>query len=170
MKVRAVRGNLAVLASALCALCALSLLAACAAAPPLESLPKAQNPQQTRIYVLRDPEAFAGLVHPEIKVDDQSLGDLAPGRYLFVDRAPGQHVVSVNAMMSYYPVTLTTRPGSVHYVKVALRPYMERLLLGGIVPQAIEQASTGHNGAYVLVELTEPDGRALLQKLTAGAS
>jgi hypothetical protein len=149
--------------------CMLWLLAACAAVPPLESPPKAQNPQQTRIYVLRDPEVFSEVVHPAIKVDDQSLGDLAPARYVFVDRAPGQHVVSLNVMQAYYPVTLATRAGSVHYLRVALRPYMERLLLGGILPQAIEQASTGHNGPYTLVEMDQQAGRALLQRLTAGA-
>jgi hypothetical protein len=149
-------------------LCALSLLAACAAVPPLDPLPKAQNPQQTRIYVLRDPEVFSEVVHPAIKVDDQSLGDLAPARYVFVDRAPGQHIVSLNIMQAYYPVTLATRAGSVHYLHVELRPYMERLLLGGIIPQAIEQASTGHNGPYTLVEMDQQAGRALLQKLTAG--
>jgi hypothetical protein len=151
------------------ALCALLLLGACASAPPIET-PRAQNPQQARIYVMRDPEVFSEAVHPGIKVDDESVGDVAPARFLVIDRAPGQHVVAVFLLQNYYPLTLTTRPGSVHYVKVALRPYMERLLLGGIVPQAIEQASTGHNGAYTAAEMSESDGRALLQKLTAGAS
>jgi hypothetical protein len=163
---RAMRERRGVLAPALCAL---SLLAACAAVPPLPSSPQAQNPQQTRIFVLRDPETFSELVHPSIKVDDQSLGDVAPARYLFVDRPPGQHVVSLSFMQGYYPITLTTRPGSVHYVHIAMRPFMERFLLGGVIPQAIEQASTGRNGPLILVELSEPEGRALLHKLTAGS-
>jgi hypothetical protein len=150
------------------ALCTLSLLAACAAVPPLEPLPKAQNPQQTRIYVLRDPETFSEVAHPAIQVDDQSVGDLAPARYLFVDRAPGQHVVSVSLLQNYYPITLTTRPGSVHYVHLGLRPFVERFLTAGLLTQAIEHAATGHNGAYMLDEMSEPDGRTLLQKLTAG--
>jgi hypothetical protein len=125
--------------------------------------------QQTRIYVLRDPETFSELAHPAIQVDDQSVGDLAPARYLFVDRAPGQHVVSVSLLQNYYPITLTTRQGSVHYVHLGLRPYMERFLTAGLLTQAIEHAATGHNGAYMLVEMSEPDGRALLQRLTAGA-
>jgi hypothetical protein len=88
---------------------------------------------------------------------------------LFVDRAPGQHVVSVSLLQNYYPITLATRPGSVHYVHLGLRPFMERFLTTGLVIQAIEHAATGHNGAYMLVEMSEPEGRALLQKLTAGS-
>jgi hypothetical protein len=146
----------------------LALLAACASVAPIGPLPKAQNPQQTRIYVLRDPENISEMVHPAIKVDDESLGDLPAARFVVADRAPGQHVVSLSFMQGYFPVTLTTRAGSVHYVQVAIRPYMERLLSQGVIPQAIEQASTGHSGPYMLVVLSEPEGRALLQKLMAG--
>jgi len=155
-------GRRGALASVLC------LLAACAAAPPLDTSTKPQNPQQARIYVMRGPEVHSEMVHPEIKVDDQSVGDVAPARFVVVDRPPGQHVVSVSFMAGYYPITLTTRAGSVHYVHIALRPYMERLLLNGLVPQAIEQASTGHSGTFMLVAMSEPEGRALLQKLMAG--
>ena len=151
-------------------LCALSLVAAsCASVPPLETATKAQSPQQTRIYVLRDPATFSELLHPGIKVDDESVGDLAPARFLVIDRAPGQHVVAVASSRGYYPLTLKTRAGSVHYLHVALRPFAERFLLGGLVPQMIEQASTGHSGEFTLMEMSEPEGRGLLQKLMAGA-
>ena len=150
------------------ALCALSVLAACASVPLPQASPKAQDPRQTRIYVLCEADACGGLVPIEIKVDDQSIGDLTSARYLFADRAPGQHVVSVTSYMGYYPVTLTTRAGSVHYLKVALRPYVERLFTGGIIPSAIEQSSTGHSGQYTLAQMSEAEGRALLQKVTAG--
>jgi hypothetical protein len=150
------------------ALCALLLLGACASAPPVETSIKPQNPQQARIYVMRDPEIHSEMVHPEIKVDDQSVGDVGPARFVVVDRPPGQHVVSISFMTGYYPVTLTTRAGSVHYIQIGQRPYMERLLLGGVVPQAIEQASTGRSGPLTLVVMSEPEGRALLQKLMAG--
>ena len=46
---------------------------------------------------------------------------------------------------------------------------MARFLSNGMIPQAIEQASTGHNGGYMLVEMSEPEGRGRLQKLMAGA-
>jgi hypothetical protein len=150
------------------ALCALSVLAACASVPLPQASPKAQDPRQTRIYVLCEADACRGLVPIEIKVDDQSVGDLTSARYLFADRAPGQHVVSVTSYMGYYPVTLTTRAGSVHYLKVGLRPYVERLFTGGIIPSAIEQSSTGHSGQYTLAQMSEVEGRALLQKVTAG--
>ncbi|HXW26947.1 MAG TPA: DUF2846 domain-containing protein, partial [Xanthobacteraceae bacterium] len=144
------------------------LLAACATTPlPAES-PKAQNPQQARVFVMRDPEIQSELVHPAVKVDDESVGDVAPAKFLVVDRPPGQHVVSVSFMQGYYPVTLTTRAGSVHYVHIAMRPYMERLLVGGVVPQAIEQASTGHSGPFTLIVMNDAEGRALLHKLMAG--
>ena len=150
------------------ALCALSVLAACASVPAPQALPKAQDPRQTRIYVLCETDACTGLSRPEIKVDDQSIGNLTSDRYLFADCPPGQHVVSVTSYMGYYPVTLTTRAGSTQYLKVALRPYVERLFTGGIIPSAIEQSSTGHSGQYTIAQMSEADGRAMLQKLTAG--
>jgi hypothetical protein len=147
------------------ALCMVSLLAACMSTPLPQTLPSAQNPRQTRIYVLCDTDVCAGPAHPGIKVDDQSIGDLTSAGFLSADRAPGQHVVSINLLQNYYPLTLTTRPGSVHYVHVKGRPALEAYLTSGIIPQAIEQAATGHNGVYVLVEMSEPEGRALLHKL-----
>ena len=149
------------------ALCVL-LLAACASVPLPQTSPKAQDPRQTRIYALCEADACAGLVAIEIKVDDQNIGDLTSARYLFADRAPGQHVVSVTSYMGYYPVTLTTRAGSVHYVKVALRPFIERYFTGGIIPSAIEQSTTGRSGQYTLAQISEAEGRALLQKVMAG--
>src|SRR5262249_48236849 len=147
------------------ALCAVSLLAACMSTPLPQTLPSAQNPRQTRIYVLCEADVCAGPAHPGIKVDDQSIGDLTSAGFLFSDRAPGQHVVSISLLQNYYPLALTTRPGSVHYVHVKARPALEAYLTSGIIPQAIEQAATGHNGVYVLVEMTEPEGRAMLHKL-----
>jgi hypothetical protein len=141
------------------------LLAACAGTPLPQTLPKAQDPRQTRIYVLCGAAVCAGAAHPGIKIDDQTIGDLTSAGFLFADRAPGQHVVSINLLQNYYPLTLTTRSGSVHYVHVKARPALEAYLTSGIIPQAIEQAATGHNGMYVLVEMSEPEGRALLHKL-----
>jgi hypothetical protein len=146
-------------------LCVLSLLSACASTPLPQTLPTAQDPRQTRIYVLCETEVCGGAAHPEIKIDDQSIGDLTSAGFLFSDRAPGQHVVSVSFLQNYYPLTLTTRPGFVHYVHLKGRPVIEGLLTAGLLTQAVERAATGHNGAYVLVEMTEPEGRALLQKL-----
>ena len=150
------------------ALCALSLLSACAGAPLPQTLPKAQDPRQTRIYVLCEEDVCGGAAHPGIKIDDQSIGDLTSAGFLSADRAPGQHVVSVSLLQNYYPLTLTTRPGSVHYVHVKARPAIEAYLTAGLIPQAIEQAATGRNGVYVLVEMSGPEGRALLQKVTSG--
>jgi len=153
------------------ALCALLVLGACASVvPPPQTLPQAQDPRQSRIYALCEADTCAGIVAIEIKVDDQSIGDLTSVRYLVADRAPGQHVVSVNSYMGYYPVTLTTRAGSVHYFKVGLRPFIERYLTGGIIPSAIEQSATGHSGQYTLAQMSEAEGRALMQKLMAGGS
>ncbi|HML11968.1 MAG TPA: hypothetical protein VK456_01595 [Xanthobacteraceae bacterium] len=146
-------------------LCALSLLSACASTPLPQTLPKAQDPRQTRIYVLCEADVCGGAAHPGVKIDDQSIGDLTSAGFLFADRAPGQHVVSVSLLQNYYPLTLATRPGFVHYVHVKARPAIESFLTAGLLTQAVERAATGHNGALVLVELSEPDGRALLQKL-----
>jgi Protein of unknown function (DUF2846) len=158
------------------ALCALLLLGACASvAPPEASAPalqmssKPQSPQQTRIYVLRDPDIHSELAYPGIKIDDQSVGDLAPAKFLFVDRAPGQHVVAVHLLHTYYPLTLTTRAGAVHYVRLTSRPFVESLLLNsGLLIQVAERAATGHNGGFMLVEMSDAEGRALMQKLLAG--
>ena len=152
------------------ALCTLSLLSACASTPLPQTLPKAQDPRQTRIYVLCEEDVCGGAAHPGVKIDDQSIGDLTSAGFLFSDRAPGQHVVSVSLLQNFYPLTLTTRPGSAHYVHVKARPALEAFLTAGVIPQMIEQASTGHNGAFVLVEMSEPEGRALLQKVTSGPS
>ena len=155
-------GNRGALAASLCAL---SLLAACMSTPLPQTLPSAQNPRQTRIYVLCEADVCAGAAHPGIKIDDQSIGDLTSAGFLFSDRVPGQHVVSISLLQNYYPLTLTTRPGSVHYVHVKARPAIEAFLTSGLLTQAVERAATGHNGAYVLVETSEPEGRALLHKL-----
>lgn len=144
------------------------LLVACASAPPLETSVKPQNPQQARIYVMRDPDVHYESVSPSIKVDNESIGDVAAARFLVVDRPPGQHLISVNFMGGYYPLTLTTRAGSVHYVQIADRSFAERLFLSGIIPQAIERASTGHNGSLMLVAMGDSEGRALLRTLMAG--
>jgi hypothetical protein len=150
-------------------LCALSLLAACASVPPPPQMsPTAQDPRQTRIYVLCEADVCAA--RPEIKVDDQSIGDLTSDRYVFADRAPGQHVVAITLLQNYYPLTLTTRPGSVHYVHVKVRPAIESFLTAGLLTQMVERAATGHNGAYLLVEMSDSEGRALLQKLMARAA
>jgi hypothetical protein len=151
------------------ALCALSLLLACASVPPLPTTIKGQNPQQTRIYVMREPKFFSELGHPGIKVGDEVVGSLAPARFLVIDRAPGQYVVSVNSSPGYYAITVAAHAGSVHYLQVGLRPFVEQYLTSGLIPQMIEQASTGHNGAFTLVELSEPAGRAMLQKLMSEA-
>jgi len=147
------------------ALCALSLLSACASTPLPQTLPKAQDAHQARIYVLCEADVCGGAAHPGVKIDDQSIGDLTSAGFLSADRAPGQHVVSVRMLQNYYPLTLTARPGSVHYVHVKARPALESFLTAGIIPQAVEQAATGHNGAFVLVEMSQPDGHAPLHKL-----
>jgi uncharacterized protein DUF2846 len=103
------------------ALCALSLLTACASAPPVETSIKPQNPQQARIYVMRDPDVHYESVSPSIKVDNESIGDVVAARFLVVDRPPGQHLISVHFMGGYYPLTVTTRAGSVYYVQIADR-------------------------------------------------
>jgi hypothetical protein len=157
-------GKLKLLAPAW-ALCVLSLLSGCMSAPLPQTLPKAQDPRQARIFVLCDADVCAGPAHPGIKIDDQGIGDLTSAGFLFADRAPGQHVVSISLLQNYYPLTLTTRPGFVHYVHVKARPALEAYLTSGIIPQAVEQAATGHNGVYLLVEMSEPEGRALLHKL-----
>ena len=151
-------------------LCALSLVAAsCASVPPLETATRAQNPQQTRISVLREPQTLGEIERPGIDVDGQRVGLLAPARFLVIDRAPGEHVVAVaSSGGGYYPLTVKTRAGSVHYLQIALRPFVARFLSNGMIPQMIEQASTGHSGGYMLVEMNEPEGRGMLQKLMAG--
>src|SRR5262249_54378507 len=108
------------------ALWVLSVLAGCATVAPPQTAPKAQDPRQSRIYLLCEADACGALSQPVVKVDDQSIGNLTSDRYLFADAAPGQHVVSITSYMGYYPLTVTTRAGSVHYLKVSLRPYIER--------------------------------------------
>ena len=147
------------------ALCVLSLLSACASTPLPQTLPNAQDLRQTRIYVLCEADVCGGAAHPGVKIDDQGIGDLTSAGFLVSDRAPGKHVVSVSLLQNYYPLTLTTRSGSVHYVHVKSRPAIEAFLTAGLLTQAVERAATGHNGAFVLVEMSEPEGRALLNKL-----
>src|SRR5262245_6164303 len=95
----------------------LAFLDGCAGTVTNPSTSTPQSAKQARIYILRDTQVVGELVSPEIKVDEQSVGTISPGRYFLVDRDPGPRVVSVNSMPGYYAVTVTARPGSIHYVQ-----------------------------------------------------
>jgi hypothetical protein len=66
--------------------------AAAAATKPAVVAAKPQAPSQATIYFFR-PKAIIGLGSPDILIDGQKVGELAPGTYFVVKRPPGHYTL-----------------------------------------------------------------------------
>src|SRR6266542_3455631 len=60
---------------------------------------------------------------PEIRIDNQKVGDLAIGSYFFVDRSPGEYTITLESRFEpgQFIARVKLAPGGVYYFEVAPR-------------------------------------------------
>src|SRR5262245_54532310 len=111
---------------------------------------------KARIVVFR-PDSFGGSIGRSwpVKLDGQALGDVKAGSFVYADRAPGRHMLSL--VMDDLPGvsrhSVSVAAGSTHYFRVKLKDKSEKTLSacapGGILGWAVASGAAGK---------TEPDG------------
>jgi hypothetical protein len=114
------------------------LLSACASGPKytevISTLPSLA-PAQGRIYFYR-PSALGTAVQPDINLNGQKVGTAKPHGFYFVDRAPGDCVVTA-ATETEKKLTFTLDPRQERYVRLKIQM---GLLVGRIVPELVDKA------------------------------
>jgi hypothetical protein len=114
------------------------LLPACASGPKytevMSTLPS-PTPTQGRIYFYR-PSALGAAVQPDIKLNGQKIGTAKPHGFYFVDRDPGDCVVSA-ATETEKRLTFTLEPRQERYVRLKIQI---GVLVGRIVPELVDKA------------------------------
>src|SRR5437868_6397024 len=84
--------------------CVALQLAACAGTSALESQSRQRDSRLARLYFLREKGALGALggsaPAADIKVDGKGIGAVSTGSYIFVDRPPGMHRLSIQAGIS----------------------------------------------------------------------
>jgi Protein of unknown function (DUF2846) len=113
-------------------------LAACASGPKyaeVRSTLPALTPSQGRIYFYR-PSALGAAVQPDVHLNQQKVGTAKPHGFYFVDRAPGDCVVT-SATETEKKLTFTLGPGQERYVRLKIQI---GVLVGRIVPELVDKA------------------------------
>jgi len=113
------------------------LLPACASGPKYSSLVATQPgvaPGQGRIYFYR-PSALGTAVQPDINLNGQKVGTAKPHGVYFVDRAPGDCVVTA-ATETEKKLTFTLEPGQTRYVRLKMQL---GVLVGRVVPELVDR-------------------------------
>lgn len=88
-------------------------------------------PDQGRIYFYRY-RTFAGsAIHPEIRLNDEVVGESKPGGFFYVDRPAGNYVVSCKTEAEH-TVTFSLTAQEVKYVKTKIQV---GFFVGHIVPE-----------------------------------
>jgi hypothetical protein len=111
---------------------------------------------KARIVVFR-PDSFGGSIGRSwpVKLDGQALGDVKAGSFVYADRAPGRHILSLE-MFDFPGVSrqsISVAAGSTYYFRVKLKDKSEKTLSagasGGILGWAVAAGAAGK---------AEPDG------------
>ena len=114
------------------------LLSACASEPKyaevISTLPTL-TPSQGRIYFYR-PSALGAAVQPDINLNGQKVGTAKPHGFYFVDRAPGDCVVTA-ATETEKKLTFTLEPRQERYVRLKIQM---GLFVGRIIPELVNKA------------------------------
>jgi hypothetical protein len=114
------------------------LLPACASGPKytevMSTLPSL-TPTQGRIYFYR-PSALGAAVQPDIKLNGQKIGTAKPHGFYFIDRDPGDYVVSASTETEKR-LTFTLEPRQERYVRLKIQI---GVLVGRIVPELVDKA------------------------------
>ncbi|WP_374349258.1 DUF2846 domain-containing protein [Chitinimonas sp.] len=121
-------------------LACLSILAGCAATGPKMAAIKSSIPaisaDQGRIFFYRPDSFVGGAIRPEIRLDEQAVGNSVPGGFFFVDRAPGEHEVAVSTEVTRN-TKLYLAPGQKRYIRTAVSM---GLLVGRVTPEEVDAA------------------------------
>jgi hypothetical protein len=54
------------------------------------------KPSEGRIYFLRSPSLFGAAIQPDLRLNNQVVGESKPGGFFFVDRTAGKYVAAAS--------------------------------------------------------------------------
>jgi Protein of unknown function (DUF2846) len=99
-------------------------LAACASTAALESQSRQRDSRLARLYFVREKGALGAMgaraPAAEIKVDGKTVGAVSNGSYIFVDRPPGLHQLSVETSLSgAFETEAQVDAGGEYYFEIA---------------------------------------------------
>lgn len=128
---------------------------------------------KARIVVFR-PDSFGGSIGRSwpVQLDGQALGDVKAGSFVYTDRAPGRHILSLE-MFDFPGVSrhsISVAAGSTYYFRVKLKDKSEKTLSagasGGILGWAVAAGAAGKaepNGVFEFVVVS--DGKKAISDL-----
>ncbi|WP_029584227.1 DUF2846 domain-containing protein [Bradyrhizobium sp. URHD0069] len=162
------------------AFCVAFQLAACAGTSSIESQSKQRDSRLARMYFLREQGVLGALggaaPAAEIKIDGKAVGSVTNGSYIFVDRSPGLHKLSVQSGISLaFETEVQVEAGRAYYFNIGVpktgAPGMDLLnqaYAGGSGQQMRAQSpmSSGFSGA-VFYSLDPSAGAAAIERLKA---
>ncbi len=127
------------------ACCLVVQLAACASTSALESQSKQRDPRLARLYFLREKGLIGAMggrvIAADVKVDGKPVGTLALGSYIFVDRPPGVHKLSVgNKVSMAFEVEVQVEAGQSYYFNIG------PMTKPGVLQDAMDHALAGGHG------------------------
>ncbi len=105
--------------------CLALLLAACAGTSAVESQSKQRDARQARLYFLREKGIVGALGGPtkaaEVKVDGKAVGTVTNGSYIFVDRPPGSHQLSLeNGVSMAFETDVEVEAGREYFFNIGV--------------------------------------------------
>ena len=112
------------------------LLAGCASGPSYQehaSMIQTLAADSGRIYLYRK-TAFGALMQPDVRIDDEVVGEAVPGGFFYVDLPPGTHVVSASTEAER-KLSLTLDANEEKYVRLEIRM---GLFVGHVKPVLVD--------------------------------
>lgn len=125
-------------------LAALTLgLSSCASGPKYAEV-AARIPEvplgQGRIFFYR-PSALGAAVQPDVRLNDEVVGEALAHGFFFVDRPPGDYVVACSTEEEHH-LSFTLEPKQVRYVKLVIT---FGFFMGHVMPELVDE-QTGAAG------------------------
>jgi Protein of unknown function (DUF2846) len=112
------------------------LLGGCATGPKYSAVASsfpAPSPSKGRIYFYR-PSALGAAVQPDIRLNGEKVGTAKPNGFYFVDRDPGDYVVSA-ATETEKKLTFVLELGQIRYVRLKMQV---GILVGRVIPELVD--------------------------------
>ena len=98
-----------------------SLCGACASGPSFyEVNPKlvADQPEKGRIFFYRS-SAFGAAIQPDVKLNDEVVGEAKPLGFFYVDRSPGEYKVSTTTEVER-TLSFTLEKGQTRFIRFSI--------------------------------------------------